>query len=99
VQALDTAFAGGPFAPEQTFTVTNGAVAAPRFIALTPQAGNLTLLEFNGTPGASYSLLMSTNLTQWTTLASATTGTNGLGQLTVTNAVPLPRQFFRLKYP
>jgi len=91
VQAIDTAFASSPFAPEKSFTV-----GAPGTIGFVRQADGRFQLQFNGMAGMIYTLQASTNLAQWITLASLTPGSNGLVQFTDPQAASFPMRFYRV---
>jgi hypothetical protein len=51
-----------------------------------PQGGTAQLTLRQASPGAAYSILESTNLTNWTSLGTNTAGTNGVLQFNDTSA-------------
>jgi hypothetical protein len=57
--------------------------------------GTVALTLQSATPGASYALLGSTNLTNWIALGTNTAGTNGMLQFSDTNAGGFTRRFYR----
>jgi len=94
VQAVDTAFAGGPFAPEQTFVVP------PAIQGIDLQANGEVLLRFLGTAGGTnYVLEASTNLTGWAAIANLMTDVGGMFQYAETNVTSIPVRFYRVRSP
>ena len=92
VQAVDTAFAGGPFAPEQTFVVP------PAIQGIELPTNGAVLLSFLGAPGGTnYVLEASTNLTVWSGIANLSADSNGTFEYTETNVASVPVRFFRLR--
>lgn len=93
VQAIDGAFAGGAWAPEQTFTITNAAQPVVSIYSNTP--GRITWpARFNA-----YNAEVSTNLpaSSWTTNAPGLADTdNGHWRYTVTNTTISPA-FLRVR--
>jgi hypothetical protein len=59
-----------------------------------PQGGTVQLNLQQASPGAVYSILESTNLTNWTSLGSNTAGTNGVLQFNDTTATN-SRRFYK----
>ncbi|MDB6122846.1 MAG: BNR/Asp-box repeat protein [Pedosphaera sp.] len=59
------------------------------------QNGTVSLILQQGTPGASYAIWGSTNLTNWTSLSTNVAGTNGVVQFSDTNASGFGRRFYR----
>ena len=94
VQAVDTAFAGGPFAPEQTFIVP------PAFQEIHVQPdGNIQLRFLGAVGGTNYTLEASTNLTQWSAIANPMADAAGIFQYTETNRMNIPIRFYRVRLP
>lgn len=93
VQAVDTAFAGGSFAAEQTFVVP------PAFedIHLQPD-GSIQLRFLGSMGGTNYTLQASTNLTTWSTIANLMADASGMFQYTETNRT-IPVRFYRVLLP
>lgn len=91
VQAVDTAFAGSPFATEGSFV----ALADP------PGTGTITLetpdsvrVAWHGTPGGAYHVWTSTNLLDWTLLATPVAQSNGVFEV-VSSTGEAPAKFYR----
>jgi uncharacterized membrane protein YeaQ/YmgE (transglycosylase-associated protein family) len=93
VQAVDTAFAGGPFAPEQTLVVP------PAIRAIELQTNGVVLLRFLGLPGSSYTVEASTNLTGWAAIATLSAAANGAFEYAETNVATIPARFYRVRSP
>lgn len=70
VQAIDAAFAGSPFAPEQAFTVTS--LPLPRITQTSRPTANQFFLRFTACPGLGFIVQRSNGLTSWTDLGPAT---------------------------
>jgi hypothetical protein len=98
VQAVDTSFAGSPFAAEQQFTV-----AAPRIIELLMLGNGHFQFSFSNEASVIYAVLGSTNvalpLAQWTVLGPPVSLGGGLYRFTDTSATNFPYRFYRLKVP
>jgi hypothetical protein len=104
VQAIDNAFAGSPFAPESSFTVT-GAAAPPAPPILT----GVTMLpngsfQFSFTnQGASFTVLSATNvslpLSNWTVVGAPSNVAPGVFQFTTLPATNDAQRFFRVRSP
>ncbi len=92
VQAIDSAYAGGPFASEATFTI------AP-VITTFSYTNNQFKINFNALATNSYTLQASPNLTTWTNLASLIPPTNGPAQLTDPAPAHSPVRYYRLSSP
>jgi hypothetical protein len=75
VQAVDTAFAGSRFAPEQSFIAR---ADPPTLQGIVRQGINELRVTWSGTPEVSYPVLTSTDLALWAPLTTLTAGTNGL---------------------
>ena len=80
-----------------TITTNSLVPPPPGLVGIVQTPDRKCVLTYNGVAGFNYTLQTSTNLTQWSDLASVPGG-NG-AQFTVTNAAAVPRQFFRLRYP
>ena len=95
VQAVDTAFAGSPFAAEGSFT----ALADPPSTGSIVQEGlSHVRATWRGTAGSAYQVLSSTNLSSWTLLATPIAGTNGWFDIVdTTEAAPV--KFYRAARP
>ena len=91
VQAVDTAFAGGPFSAETSFTIID-----PQFLTITAQSGPAFLLEGRGAPGMTYTLQTSTNLLDWATRTNLTAGPDCFFQYLDTPDPTWPACFYRL---
>ena len=100
VQAIDTAFAGSPFATEQTFVLGGGA-HCPNIFAQARSINGQIKLQFNATAGVSYTLYGATNLLQpqWLTLTNLIATSNGPTQLIDVTATNYSRRFYRLSIP
>ena len=100
VQAVDTSFAGGPFAPESTFIVTASTPPILTGATLLPNGA----FQFSFTnQGASFTVLSSTNislpLSNWTVLGSPSNVAPGVFQFTTSPATNDARRFFRVRSP
>jgi hypothetical protein len=77
--------------------------AQPGIASVSRSGANLVLNGSNGQSGATYYVLMSTNLflplSQWTPVATNTLGASGNFTITVTNTVTnsTPRRFYTLQ--
>ena len=95
VQAVDSGFAGSPFAPEQQFN-TGGLVINP-----IRRPDGILELNFNAAPGARFNVLATTNLTvrlsNWTLLGTATEISPGQFRFADTQATNNPRRFYRVQ--
>ena len=86
-----------------TFELTSPALAPqqPLITGLTLSGGNLVISASSGTSGATYNLLMATNLalpiSEWTTAGSNTLTTSGNFSITVTNATTARQRFYILQ--
>ncbi len=74
-------------------------LARPSITAITPLGGNVYQIALTGTPGASYTLQTSTNLSDWLVLTNLTVDVSGNLQFTTDNNSNYPALFFRLSYP
>lgn len=99
VQAVDTAFAGGPFAAEGNFTLPSP--DAPQLLSVRRDVTGFQL-EAMGTPGWSYGFLASTgvtaNLPAWTRIGSSAADGAGHILFTDTNTAPAQR-YYRGVFP
>ena len=95
VQAVDTAFAGSPFAPEQQFTTS------PLLLNPVRRPGGIIELNFTAAPGARFNVLATTNLTfsssNWTVLGTATEISAGQFRFADTQATNNPSRFYRVR--
>ena len=102
VQAVDNSFAGGPFAPEASFTmptVEGGEIGVHPALALRHVGGGRHELELCATPKTRWQLEVSTDLITWQDFAATpsalqadTTGVARLGLDLISD-----RQFFRVR--
>jgi hypothetical protein len=79
VQAVDSAFEGGPFSAEATFVI----LPPPRILSITRQPNGSFLLSCSGNASASYFLQASGDLDHWNDAEIATAGGSGAFQFTV----------------
>ena len=97
VQAVDSSFAGSPFAPEQKFNTGLLLINPVRHADGTFEFG------FTATPGASFRVLTTTNLspglTNWTTLGALTEISPGNYQFTDNDGTNNPQRFYRVRSP
>jgi hypothetical protein len=97
VQAVDTTFAGSPFAVEQQVTVLSKLVNPVRHPSGQFEFG------FTGFPGASYSVLAATDaslpLNNWTVLGAPTEVSPGHFQFIDSQAANFPRRAYRVRFP
>jgi hypothetical protein len=96
VQAIDSSFAGSPFAAEQQFTVGAPHILEPRMV------GNGQFqFSFSNEAGASYAVLSSTNLAlplaQWTVLGPPVSLGGGLYQFTDSGAPGQTQRYYLLR--
>jgi len=94
VQAVDSAFAGSPFAAEQTFTVVS--LITPRTTQVSRPSGNQFFFRFTACPGRSFIVQRSDDLASWTDLGPATETTSGVYEYLDTSAGASPR-FYRAR--
>jgi hypothetical protein len=96
VQAVDTSFAGSPFAVEQQFTV-----AAPRIIEPLLLGNGHFQFSFTNQSSAVYEVLGTTNVSlpvaQWSVLGLPTHLGGGLYQFTDTGAMGQAQRFYILR--
>ena len=92
VQAIDSAYAGGPFAPWHAVEVAPFPVAI--IASETPQAGQFRI-HFVGTPGGAYQVQRSIDLSTWTTRGTGIETSSTLFEFTDTN-VPATGAFYRI---
>jgi hypothetical protein len=94
VQAVDSAFAGSPFAVEGTFT----ALADLPTLNSVQRVGSASIrVTWRGTPGSSYDVLVSTDLSNWQNLATRVADTNGV--FTILDLMEEPARFYRAARP
>jgi hypothetical protein len=95
VQAVDTAFAGSAFAAEGTFT---GLADPPVTVSFVREGVDNVRATWRGTPGSSYQVFVSSDLSSWNLLASPVADTNGVFDvLESTSGAPL--RFYRAARP
>jgi hypothetical protein len=92
VQALDAAFAGSPFATEPSFLIPFTPPVISSFAYLNGQFQ----VRFTGYHSGNYVLEGSTNLLNWSTVATIGAPTNGTYQLADLLLQALPRRFYRV---
>ena len=96
VQAVDTSFAGSPFAAEQQFTV-----AAPRIIEPLMLGNGHFQFSFSNEASVIYAVLGTTNvalpLAQWTVLGPPVSLGGGLYRFTDTGAMGQAQRFYILR--
>ena len=80
-------------------TDTNTSTVAPRIAGISPQSDRTLLLEFSGTPGATYEIQESTSLQSWLTVTNFLADVSGLFRFTESNMTNAPKRFYRLKSP
>ncbi len=100
VQAIDTSFAGGPFAPDSSFTVGGGTPPILTGVTLLPNGA----FQFSFTnQGASFTVLSATNiflpLSNWTIVGSPSNVAPGVFQFTTSPATNGAQRFFRVRSP
>lgn len=71
----------------------------PAITGIAPQSDNTCQITLSGSPGMSYTLQTSTNLSDWSNLTNLTMDANGLLDFTIDNTTNYPALFFRLGYP
>jgi hypothetical protein len=103
VQAIDTGFAGSPFAPESSFTVT-GAMSAtqPLLTGVTMLPNGAFQFSFTN-QGSSFTVLSATDvslpLSNWTVVGSPSNVAPGVFQFTTSPAANDAQRFFRVRSP
>jgi hypothetical protein len=95
VQAVDTAFAGSAFSAEGNFTALADRPVSLSIIRAGPGSIRAT---WSGTPGSTYHVLASTDLSAWTLFATPTVGTNGLFEI-VDATASAPAKYYRAARP
>jgi len=99
VQAVDSAFAGGPFAQEGSFALP--VPNAPHLLSIQRET-NRFRIEASGSPGWNYGILSSpaptTNAAGWPRLGTAAADAAGHLTFTDTNSTA-PLRFYRGVYP
>lgn len=73
--------------------------ARPEFLSLAKLANGHILLHLKGTPGATYRVETSANLSSWQFLASQTADSNGFFDVEDTTSPLLPQLFYRAVWP
>jgi hypothetical protein len=95
VQAVDSAFAGSAFAPEQSFVFS----PKPVITSARRQPSGVLHLDFEAIDGFAYRVLGSTNLANWQSLGTAVTNAPGRFGFDDLSAAGHPRQFYRVVTP
>ena len=95
VQAVDSAFAGSPFAAEGNFAAL---ADRPITLSIVREGPRSVRATWRGTPGSAYQVLTSTNLSAWSLFATPTAGTNGLFDI-VDSTTAAPAGFYRAARP
>jgi hypothetical protein len=93
VQAVDTAFAGSPFATESTFVI------APKILSSRPAAGGGFQLDFQGISAGSHTLEVSPDLATWSVLTNLTADATGAFHFIDTGMTNHPARYYRVSYP
>ncbi|MDB6123422.1 MAG: regulatory domain of in-like proprotein convertase [Pedosphaera sp.] len=93
VQAVDTAFAGSPFATESTFIV------APKIMSSRPVNGGNFQLDFQGIAGGSHTLEVSPDLVTWSLLTNLTADATGIFHFTDPGVTNSPARYYRVSHP
>jgi len=95
VQAVDSGFAGSPFATEQRFGIGGLLINPVR------RPDGVFELNFNAAPGAQFNVFATTNLTvsasNWTVLGTATEISAGQFRFADTQAINNARRFYRVQ--
>jgi FG-GAP-like repeat/Fibronectin type III domain len=94
VQAVDTGFVGSSFAAEGTFTASSDPPVAQSIVQDSPGSLRVT---WRGTPGSSYQLSASTNLSAWEPIALRVADTNGF--FIYIDTSDRPQKFYRATIP
>jgi hypothetical protein len=94
VQAVDSSFAGSPFAPEQHFSI--GTV-----LAANRQPNGTFELSFNSQPGSSFTAIASTNISEplsnWMVLGAVREISPGQFQFTDSGGTNMQQLFYRVR--
>ncbi len=102
-QAIDTAFAGGPFAPERTFTVGSSPSGSPQLADVTISQDGRFWFSFAGKAAGSFTVLSTTNvsspLNDWTVLGPAFEVAEGRFAFTNTVGSTSPTRFYQVRNP
>jgi hypothetical protein len=95
VQAVDTSFAGSPFAAEGGFTAL---ADVPTSVSIGQEGPSIIRATWRGTPGSAYQVLASTNLSSWSLFATPIAGNNGLFDI-VDSTASASAAFYRAARP
>ena len=79
--------------------LTTAALSSPDLSGLTVTSGGAFQFDFGSTPGASFTVLTSTNLVDWTVLGPATEGPVGQYQFSDRQAADNVQRFYRVRSP
>jgi len=97
VQAVDSAFAGSPFAVESSFTVPP---AAPVNFLFVRDSNGVVRASWRGTPGVTYRVEVSPDLQNWTSLTNLTASIGtGVFDLVETPIPEIQQRFYRAAFP
>jgi hypothetical protein len=95
VQAVDTSFAGSPFADEQQFSI------GPVIVNPIHHANGVFEFDFTNRTALSFNVLASTDVvmpsTNWANLGPATSLGGGLYRFTDASAIGQPQRYYRLR--
>jgi hypothetical protein len=94
VQTVNNGFVGSIWPAEQMFAAVSG---APTIVTIASQPGSKWLLKCAGAAGSHYTLEASTDLSDWTALASLVAGPDGMFEFLDVSASNLTARFYRLK--
>jgi hypothetical protein len=96
-QLVATNSAGSSAGTDQLFTTP--ALSSPDLSGLTVTFAGAFQFAFSSTPVASFTVLVSTNLTNWTVLGPATEGPSGQYQFSDPQAADDAQRFYRVRSP
>jgi hypothetical protein len=99
VQAVDTAFAGGSFAPEARFGYATTNLGPVTGASATVQPGQNVLLNFLGTAGVTYTIEASTDLISWRAIGIANANAAGEIVFVDTGGATIEQRFYRTAFP
>jgi hypothetical protein len=97
VRAVATNTAGASFGVDMTFATA--ALDALAITGYSMQTNGSLRLTFTGSTGGVYSVIISTNLVDWSVLGIPAESPPGNFQYSDTNALTLPSRFYRLRSP
>jgi sugar lactone lactonase YvrE len=88
-----------PYGSITSSVVSLTLIAQPNITAITLNPDGTVALNYTGTPNAPHTLWSTTDLTDWTIIATNLTTTNGIGNLLDTNAPATTSRFYRISFP